>query len=120
MTDGRWPAVLPGVAPLRMPGGTCSDWFFIDMRFNYLTFRAGIGLIAFFMLVIGWAAGAHAATGSYEAGLPAELNTANNMCALVPCADVFPGARSFSERMGQPPYVEAYSELQGDKKKLLG
>jgi NosR/NirI family nitrous oxide reductase transcriptional regulator len=47
---------------------------------------------------------------AYEAELPPGLATAKDMCALLPCRDVFPGAASFSERMGQPPYVEAYGE----------
>ncbi len=58
--------------------------------------------------------------GAYEAELPAELNSAKDLCALVPCAAVFPGAKSFSERMGQPPYVEAYGDVEAGKKKLLG
>ncbi len=41
------------------------------------------------------------------------------MCALLPCAEVFPGAKHFSERKGQPPYVEAYDRNAPDKK-LLG
>jgi len=77
-------------------------------------------LVAFFMLLAVWAGGANANSGSYEAALPAELNTAKNLCAMVPCAEVFPGAKSFSERMGQPPYVEAYGAPEGEKKKLLG
>jgi len=43
---------------------------------------------------------AHAAAGAYEAELPAELATARDLCALVPCKDVFPGATHFSERKG--------------------
>nr|MBP8190306.1 4Fe-4S binding protein [Aquabacterium sp.] len=57
--------------------------------------------------------------GAYEATLPPDLHAAKDLCALVPCAEVFPGATSFSERKGQPPYVEAYAQDQG-KKKLLG
>ncbi|MBQ6655933.1 MAG: regulatory protein NosR [Ottowia sp.] len=38
------------------------------------------------------------------------------MCELLPCADVMPGAVSFSERKGQPPYVEAYSDAEGKQK----
>ena len=41
-----------------------------------------------------------AAAGAYEAELPAELATARDLCALVPCKDVFPGATHFSERKG--------------------
>ncbi|MCC6219493.1 MAG: FMN-binding protein, partial [Aquabacterium sp.] len=56
---------------------------------------------------------------AYEAELPANLSTAKDMCALLPCAEVFPGAKHFSERKGQPPYVEAYDRNAPDKK-LLG
>ncbi len=56
---------------------------------------------------------------AYEAELPANLSTAKDMCALLPCAEVFPGASHFSERKGQPPYVEAYDRNAPDKK-LLG
>lgn len=62
---------------------------------------------------------AHAAAGAYEAELPAELATARDLCALVPCKDVFPGATHFSERKGQPPYVEAYDQAS-EPRKLLG
>jgi NosR/NirI family transcriptional regulator, nitrous oxide reductase regulator len=60
-----------------------------------------------------------AGTGSYEAELPADLATAKDMCALLPCKDVFPGATHFSERKGQPPYVEAYDKAD-DGRQLLG
>ena len=78
-------------------------------------------LVAFFLFLLtcfAWSGYAHAS--AYEAALPAELKTAKDMCALVACAEVFPGAKSFSERMGQPPYVEAYGEAVAGKKPLLG
>lgn len=50
---------------------------------------------------------------AYEAPLPEGLATAKDMCVLLPCMDVMPGAASFSERMGQPPYVEAYGGADG-------
>jgi NosR/NirI family nitrous oxide reductase transcriptional regulator len=53
---------------------------------------------------------------AYEARLPEGLATDPDLCALVACTEVFPGARSFSTRKGRPPYVEAY----GDDKRLLG
>lgn len=56
---------------------------------------------------------------SYEAELPAKLSTDPDMCAYVECEKVMPGADSFSPRKGQPPYVEAYSTVAGQKK-LLG
>ena len=54
----------------------------------------------------------------YEAKLPDELATSPRMCDYVPCAEVLPGATSFSERKGQPPYVEGYAEKDGQKRKI--
>lgn len=80
-----------------------------------------VALVAtFFLVLFVGGGGALAGSGAYEATLPAELATAKDMCALLPCAEVFPGATRFSERKGQPPYVEAYGEPQADEKKLLG
>jgi Regulator of nitric oxide reductase transcription len=76
-------------------------------------------LLLVLLAAFGMAPRAHAAAGAYEAELPADLTTARDMCALVPCKDVFPGATHFSERQGQPPYVEAY-DSDGAQKKLLG
>ena len=73
--------------------------------------------IAFFLVLSLFAP--HVQAGAYEAELPAELATAKDMCALLPCAEVFPGAKHFSERKGQPPYVEAYDNDTAQKK-LLG
>ncbi|MGE5471635.1 MAG: 4Fe-4S binding protein [Bacteroidota bacterium] len=56
---------------------------------------------------------------AYEAPLPPELHDSPNLCAYAPCQDVLPGADSFSERKGRPPYVEAYRSENGVKK-LLG
>ncbi|WP_332673877.1 4Fe-4S binding protein [Aromatoleum sp.] len=55
---------------------------------------------------------------AYEAKLPDELNTAPQMCDHVPCGEVLPGATSFSERKGQPPYVEGYADENGAKRKV--
>ncbi|MCW5576032.1 MAG: regulatory protein NosR [Burkholderiales bacterium] len=67
------------------------------------------------------AAGARAAGGAYEAELPAEINSAKDLCAMVPCGSVFPGAAAFSGRKGRPPYVEAYGEADAaGARKLLG
>ncbi|WP_374479662.1 4Fe-4S binding protein [Zoogloea sp.] len=63
------------------------------------------------------ASAAHADT--YEVKLPPELGTSPKMCDYAPCAEVMPGATSFSERKGQPPFVEAYKD-EGGQKKLLG
>src|SRR3989338_5030381 len=73
--------------------------------------------IAFFLVLSLFAPRVQA--GAYEAELPAELATAKDMCALLPCTEVFPGAKDFSERKGQPPYVEAYDNDTAEKK-LLG
>ena len=54
----------------------------------------------------------------YEAKLPDELNTAPKLCDYVPCAEVLPGATSFSERRGQPFYVEGYADENGAQRKL--
>lgn len=72
-------------------------------------------------LILVMAASLARASGAYEATLPPDLATARDLCARVPCADVFPGAKRFSERMGQPPYVEAYGDAGADgKEKTLG
>ena len=62
---------------------------------------------------------AASAQTAYEASLPPEVNTAPALCNYVPCGEVLPGATSFSERKGQPPYVEGYSEENGERK-LVG
>jgi NosR/NirI family nitrous oxide reductase transcriptional regulator len=80
-----------------------------------------VALVAtFFLVLFVGVGGARAGSGAYEATLPDELATAKDMCALLPCAEVFPGATRFSERKGQPPYVEAYGEPHADKTTLLG
>lgn len=77
---------------------------------------AALGMV-FVLALTGWSPRAQA--NAYEAALPAELASAADMCALVPCTEVFPGATHFSERKGQPPYVEAYDNASANKK-LLG
>lgn len=57
--------------------------------------------------------------GSYEAPLPLQLSTSLDLCAYVPCDDVFPNANHFSPRKGRPAYVEAYHVNNGQQK-LLG
>ena len=79
--------------------------------------RLAILWIAFFLIFAFWAPRAQA--NAYEAELPAGLEQARDMCALLPCTEVFPGATHFSERKGQPPYVEAYDNASASKK-LLG
>lgn len=76
---------------------------------------------ALFLALSQWSVPAHAQ--AYEAKLPAELATAADLCALVPCQEVFPGATRFSNRKGQPPYVEAYGAVDPQNpasKELLG
>ena len=52
---------------------------------------------------------------TYEAPLPAQLNTDPNLCAWVPCDEVMPHADNFSPRKGRPTYVEAYHEEHGQQ-----
>ena len=56
---------------------------------------------------------------AYEAKLPEGINTAPDLCALVPCRDVLPAATSFSPRKGQPTYVEGHAG-EGGARKLVG
>lgn len=55
---------------------------------------------------------AMACADSYEVQLPAELTTSPRMCDYTPCQEVLPGATRFSERKGQPAYVEGYKDEQ--------
>src|SRR5574337_1053277 len=73
-------------------------------------FTANIGLLVL-------AGSAHA--DSYEAKLPPELTGSPKLCDYAPCQEVLPGATRFSERKGQPPYVEGYKEENGQSK-LVG
>ncbi len=70
-------------------------------------------------LLVGLALGSGALADTYEVKLPPELATSPRMCDYAPCKDVIPGANTFSERKGQPWYVEAYKDEAGQKK-LLG
>jgi len=63
--------------------------------------------------------GGTANADTYEVKLPPELATSPRMCDYAPCKDVIPGATTFSERKGQPWYVEAYKDEAGQKM-LLG
>ncbi|XQU74510.1 4Fe-4S binding protein [Cupriavidus sp. H18C2] len=69
-------------------------------------------LAAFWLFCHAWQPAL--ADTAYDAHLPDDLATAPDLCARVPCAEVFPGAESFSARMGQPPYVEAYGPATAD------
>lgn len=64
-------------------------------------------------------AGATAHADSYEAHLPPGLTASPQLCDYAPCGEVLPGATRFSERKGQPYYVEGYKEENGQSK-LLG
>lgn len=57
--------------------------------------------------------------GSYEAPLPVQLATDPDLCAYVPCHDIFPNADHFSVRKGRPAYAEAYHDEHGQRE-LLG
>ena len=59
---------------------------------------------------------AHADT--YEVKLPPELSSSPRLCDYAPCSEVLPGATSFSERKGQPSYVEGYRDDAGQKTKV--
>ncbi len=82
------------------------------MNSFFLLIRLWLGAAALLFAPLLWA-------GAYEAQLPDEVQTAARLCDHVPCAEVFPGATAFSERKGQPPYVEAYGKADGQRK-LLG
>lgn len=71
------------------------------------------------LLLLALAGLAPAAETAYEAPLPAEVNTAPDLCAHVPCQEVLPGAESFSPRMGKPTYVEGYRG-SGEHRSLVG
>ncbi len=69
-------------------------------------------------LLLPWSAHAGSA---YEAALPEGLHSSKRLCDFVPCGEVFPLAKSFSERKGDPPYAEAYGDADaGGKPRLLG
>ena len=70
------------------------------------------------VLALSLGAASQAGGSAYQAKLPEGLATDPDLCALVACNEVFPGARSFSTRKGRPPYVEAYAD--DDRRKLLG
>lgn len=55
----------------------------------------------------------------YDAPLPPQLASDPDLCAYAPCREVLPGAESFSQRKGQPPYVEGYRG-SGAERKLAG
>ncbi|MGE3848567.1 MAG: 4Fe-4S binding protein [Gammaproteobacteria bacterium] len=76
-----------------------------------------IAVCALLLLGVAWVA--RAAGGAYEAALPDDLVTRPALCELVPCAEVLPGATMFSERRGNPPYVEGYAEVDG-RRELRG
>lgn len=47
--------------------------------------------------------------------LSADIISAPNLCDYVPCKEILPEAESFSERKGDPKYVEAYQTVDGVK-----
>ena len=62
------------------------------------------------ILLALWFASPLVMASAYEAKLAPEINTAPDLCAYAPCADVLPGATRFSERKGHPSYVEGFDE----------
>lgn len=86
------------------------------MVFNRVVIRNIAGIL---ILALQTAIASAAESQTYEAELPAQIFTAQDLCAYAPCADVIPSAYSFSQRMGKPPYVEAY-EKKRNGKKLIG
>lgn len=62
------------------------------------------------------AGASHADT--YEVKLPPELSSSSRLCDYAPCSEVLPGATRFSERKGQPTYVEGYRDDAGQKTKV--
>ncbi len=72
----------------------------------------------FFVMPLLLMAGAHAHASIYSAELPPQLSSSADLCAYAPCGNVIKANR-FSNRMGNPSYVEAY-RLQDGKKKLVG
>jgi NosR/NirI family nitrous oxide reductase transcriptional regulator len=70
------------------------------------------------LLLALWLCAVPAFADAYEAKLPDGIHTAPKLCELAPCGEVLPGATSFSERQGQPPYVEGFVEENGVKRKL--
>ena len=54
---------------------------------------------------------------TYDAPLPVQIQTGPALCPWLPCNEVFPAAKHFSDRKGRPAYVEAYAD---DNKTLLG
>ncbi|MBP6899988.1 MAG: regulatory protein NosR [Burkholderiaceae bacterium] len=82
-------------------------------------FAACLRVLAAFSFLFALQVQAASGHQAYEAQLPADLDSAPNLCALVPCKDVFPGASGFSLRKGQPPYVEALGPADASGKPTL-
>ncbi len=89
------------------------------MRFDLLSRLRHRGTALLAATLAGLAMSSGALADTYEVKLPPELSSSPKMCDYAPCKDVMPGATSFSERKGQPPFVEAYKDEAGQKK-LLG
>ena len=72
-------------------------------------------LLALLLACTTLAAAPGAFAGSYEAALPAQLHADPDLCAYAPCNEVMPDATSYSKRMGNPAYVEAYKSTAAGK-----
>src|SRR5512145_1577886 len=86
----------------------------------FVTLRGALSAV---LAVLALASAAAHGETAYEANLPPELSTAAALCEHVPCGEVLPGATHFSERKGQPRYVEGYAEedgKEGGQRKLVG
>ena len=59
------------------------------------------------------------AQSAFARSLPEQLFSDPQLCAYAPCAEVLPGADSFSARQGRPAYVVGYRG-EGDKRQLQG
>lgn len=79
------------------------------MNAGSMLLRGVVGGLLWLVLLVP----ALVSAASYEAVLPTEMLTGPDLCGYAPCTEVLPGAVRFSERKGQPSYVEAYGSADG-------
>ena len=82
-----------------------------------LSSRLAAFCLALVLAALLWVPRAHA--GAYEAELPANLATTPDMCALLPCTEVFPGATHFRRARASRPMSRRMTTTR-PAKKLLG